>query len=286
MKPQTAFIGLGAMGFPMACRLLDAGYPVKTAVHRNMEKASQLKEKGAVIASDFSEAVKGAKLIFSIVPADEAMKALYLNDGILASIDTDAIVIEMTSASMAAMKEVGQTLQERKIRVLDSPVSGGISGAKDGTLTFIVGGDAAVLDEVRPALECMASRIIHVGPLGAGKGMKAANQMLVGIHMAAAAQALALAEAVGIDPDTFYQVISTSSGASKVLENKFQLMKNRRFDQGFQLQLLVKDMNIALAQGEGLDLSMLNQASALFAQVPAELAEKDFAVISELFRKG
>ncbi|SMP70445.1 NAD(P)-dependent oxidoreductase [Anoxynatronum buryatiense] len=286
MKPQTAFIGLGAMGFPMACRLLDAGYPVKTAVHRNLEKASQLKEKGAVIASDFSEAVKGAKLIFSIVPADEAMKALYLNEQVMAAIDPEAIVIEMTSASMSAMQEIGQALQKRNIRVLDSPVSGGISGAREGTLTFIVGGDAAVLDEVRPALECMASRIIHVGPLGAGKGMKAANQMLVGIHMAAAAQALALAESVGIDPDTFFQVISTSSGASKVLENKFQLMKNHRFDQGFQLQLLVKDMNIALAQGEGLDLSMLEQASALFAQVPAELAEKDFAVISELFRKA
>lgn len=286
MKPQTAFIGLGAMGFPMACRLLDAGYPLKTAVHRNQEKASALKEKGAVIAADFSEAVRDARLIFSIVPDDEAMKELYLNEALLAAVSRDAIVVEMTSASMKVMQEVGVVLQQRGIRVLDSPVSGGISGAKDGTLTFIVGGEIQVLDEVRPALESMASRIIHVGSLGAGKSMKAANQMLVGVHMAAAAQALALAESVGIEPDVFYQVVSTSSGASKVLENKYPLMKNHNFEQGFQLKLLVKDMNIALAQGAGLDLSMLQQAKALFQQVPPHLKEKDFAVVSELFRKS
>lgn len=141
-----------------------------------------------------------------------------------------------------------------------------------------------MLEEIRPVLEKISSRIFHVGSVGAGKGMKAANQMLVGVHMAAAAQALSLAESVGIEPDTFYQVVSASSGASRMLDLKYPSMKNHSFEKGFQLQLLVKDMHIALDQGEGLDLSMLKQAIDLFEKVPKDQSEKDFSVISEMFR--
>lgn len=113
MKPFITFIGLGAMGFPMACRLLEAGYTVKTAGHTNMESVNQLAEKGALVAPGFSEAVKGSKLIFSIVTADEAIRDLYLNEQVLNAIDKDAIVIEMTSASMDVMQEIGQVLANR-----------------------------------------------------------------------------------------------------------------------------------------------------------------------------
>lgn len=284
MKPQIAFIGLGAMGFPMAERLLAAGYPMKVAVHKNREKVTILAKQGAEITESFAEAVRGAKLIFSILPADAEMRDLYLDERILMCIEPDAVVIEMTSATMSVMQEIGTVLKARGIRVLDCPVSGGISGANNGTLTLIVGGDPDVLEEVREPLMCIANNIYHVGALGTGKGLKAVNQMLVGIHMAAIAQALALAEKIGVSEDKFYEVVSHSSGDSKVLNSKFPMIKSRHFEQGFQMKLMKKDLKNALHHGEGLDLSMLKQAIDLFERVPEEMALKDFSVVSDFVR--
>lgn len=285
-KKQLTFIGLGAMGLPMAKRLLQAGYPVKTALHRNKEMEEDLRKMGAVIEPGFPEAVKGSDIIFTILPADREMREVILDDEFLKALKPGAVLVEMTTASIEVMKEIADTLKKYQVEVLDSPVSGGVKGAVEGTLTFMTGGKAELLQKIRPELECMAGRIFHVGDVGMGKGIKAINQMLVGIHITAASQALAMAEEIGISPEDFYEVVSNSSGASKVLENNISKMKNHQYDGGFQTKHLIKDMNIALNQSQNQDLQLLKKVLEIYGEAPESMERKDFSVINKLFRKG
>jgi len=277
---SVGFIGLGAMGLPMARNLLKHGFEVHVAVHRNPEPIAELKELGAIVHDNLEGIVSSSEVLISILPADQEMQNVLLNENFIASIAAGSILIEMTSGSPAMMKQVHAVYQEKGIRVLDAPVSGGTIGAEKGALTVMAGGDAGVLDAVRQVLEAMAQNIYLVGPVGAGKAIKAINQMLAGIHMIASAEAFALAEKLEIDKDMMMRVIGSSSGASWMLMNKLDTMAKRDFKPGFKHRLMKKDVQIAVEEGKNLPLPLATLALQLYNMTEKEIGEQDFSAIA------
>jgi 3-hydroxyisobutyrate dehydrogenase-like beta-hydroxyacid dehydrogenase len=277
---RIGFIGLGAMGLPMARNLLNKGFDVHVAIHRNPEPVQELKGMGAIVHNNLEDIASNSEVLISILPADKEMQSVLLDRRILNSLTIESILIEMTSGSPAMMKHVHDVYREKGIRVLDAPVSGGTIGAEKGTLTVMAGGDAGVLDAAREVLEAMAQNIYLVGPVGAGKAIKAINQMLAGVHMIASAEAFALAEKLEIDKDMMKQVIGSSSGSSWMLMNKLDTMAKRDFKPGFKQRLMKKDVQIAVDEGKNLPLPLATLALQLYNMTEKVIGEKDFSAIA------
>jgi len=274
---SIGFIGLGAMGLPMAKNLLKNGFELHVAAHRNRAPVEELKKAGAIEEPSIADIVSSCQVVISILPADQEMEAVLLSHDVLEQFTSDKVLIEMTSGSPDMMKMVNNTLQERGTRVLDAPVSGGTMGAANGTLTIMAGGDAELLEECRPVLDAMAENVYLVGAMGAGKAIKAINQMLAGIHMLASAEAVALAEKLEIDKEVIKQVVGKSSGASWMLLNKIDALTNRDFAPGFKLSLMKKDIQIAVKEGADQKLPLASFALSLYEEVDKEYGELDFA---------
>ena len=278
---RVGFIGLGAMGHPMAKNLLKSGFELHISSHRNRVPVEDLKKEGAIEQSSFVEIVKNSDVIISILPTDKEMETVLLSSEVLDALSSETILIEMTSGSPGMMKKVNDIYQTKGIRVLDGPVSGGTAGAQQGTLTVMVGGESKVLEEIRPVLDAMAKNIYLVGNVGAGKAIKAINQMLAGIHMLASAEATALAEKLEIDKETIKQVIGSSSGASWMLLNKIDSLVNKDYAPGFKLSLMKKDVQIAVDEAVDMELPLATYALELYKQSEQEFGELDFSAIGK-----
>jgi 3-hydroxyisobutyrate dehydrogenase-like beta-hydroxyacid dehydrogenase len=278
---RVGFIGYGAMGLPMARNLLQKGFEVHVAAHRNREPVEVLKKAGAIEHSSLSGIVSHCEVLISILPTDQEMRAVLLSSDVLGGLSSEHVLIEMTSGSPDVMKEIANAYQAKGIRVLDAPVSGGTIGADKGTLTVMVGGDDTLLALCKPILDSMAQNIYLVGPVGAGKSIKAINQMLAGIHMIAAAEALALAEKLEIDHTMLIEVIGKSSGASWMLMNKLEGMVNRNFTPGFKHSLMKKDVDIAVREGANLNLPLTSFALQLYKMSEKQFGQEDFSAIGK-----
>lgn len=283
MIKNIAFIGLGNMGFPMAKRLCNAGFTVKTAVHRNVEKARQLEAENGIIADSLVEAVRGVELVITILPQDEQVKAVLLDPEVYEAVTANSatIIMEMTSCAPETVREVGREYSKKGVRVLDAPVSGGIAGAADGTLTVFGAGDPELLDELRPVLDVLAAKVYHVGELGAGKALKAINQMMAAVNMVVVAEAVALAEKEKIDLETMYKVIKESAGNSYVFDRKFKNLAANSFPAGFRTALMRKDLGIALGLGEGLELPLAKLAYEYYLKAGA-YDHLDYSAVAKL----
>lgn len=278
---KIGFIGFGAMGLPMAKNLLNNGYELHVSAHRNRQPIEELKKKGAIEHSSISDFISHCEVLISILPTDKEMKAVLLSKEVLEGLSSDCILIEMTSGSPEMMKTIQTAYQEKGIRVLDAPVSGGTAGAENGTLTVMAGGDTDVLEKSRAVLETMAQKIYLVGEVGAGKAIKAINQMLAGIHMAAAAEAYSLSQKLNIDKDMLKEVIGSSSGASWIFMNKLDGLSNKEFSPGFKLSLMKKDIQIAIDEATDRPLPIASSALQLFKMSEKEFGEQDFSAISK-----
>lgn len=278
---RIGFIGLGAMGLPMAKNLLKNGYELHVAAHSNRNPVEELKRDGAIEHSSLSEIVLNCDVLISILPTDKEMEEVLLSSQVLGEMSSNCILIEMTSGSPAMMKKVHAAYLEKGIKVLDGPVSGGTAGAQNGTLTVMVGGDEDVLNQTRPVLEAMAKNIYLVGAVGAGKAIKAINQMLAGIHMIATAEAVALAEKLDIDMDMLKQVVGNSSGASWMFMNKLDSLAARNYEPGFKLNLMKKDVQIAVDESTDKELALASYALQLYKDSEKEVGEKDFSAIGK-----
>lgn len=278
---RVGFIGLGAMGLPMAKNLLKKGFELHVSAHKNRTPIEELTREGAIEHSTVSEIVSHSDVLISILPTDNEMEAVLLSNQILENFTPGKVLIEMTSGSPAMMKKVDSIYQEKGIRVLDAPVSGGTIGAEKGTLTVMAGGEEQVLEECRQVLEAMAVNIYLVGAMGAGKAIKAINQMLAGIHMVASAEAVALAEKLEIDMEILKKVVGNSSGASWMLTNKLDGLVNRDFNPGFKLSLMKKDIQIAVDEATNNALPLASYVLDLYKKVEKEDGEKDFSAISK-----
>ncbi|MFC5448932.1 NAD(P)-dependent oxidoreductase [Paenibacillus aestuarii] len=281
---QVAFLGLGAMGLPMARNLTKAGFKLHVTVHRDPAPAEELRSLGAEVHASAASAIASAGVIVSILPEDKQMREVLLAEAVLAAVKPGQLLLEMTSGTPGAMKEVAQAYASKGAAVLDAPVSGGTIGAEKGTLTVMAGGSEEALQQVQPILEAIAQTVHKVGEIGAGKAVKAINQMMAAVHMLAASEAIALSERLGVDLDALQKVIGSSSGGSWMFANKAQAIAERSFQPGFKLNLMKKDIGIALQEGLGQPLPVTALALQLFEMAAKENGELDFAAVSRVIR--
>ncbi|AHX61107.1 3-hydroxyisobutyrate dehydrogenase [Aeromonas media] len=293
---RIGFIGLGNMGGPMAANLARAGHAVRV-FDLMPESVAKAIAAGCIAAGDAREAVTGCDLAISMLPAGEHVRGLWLAEGggqdLLGALPAGAQVIDCSTIDVASAHAVGDAAKARGIRFLDAPVSGGVTGAAAGTLTFIVGGESADFEAARPILACMGQNLFHAGALGAGQIAKMCNNMLLAIHMAGTAEALALGVKEGLDPGVLSTIMGKSSGNNWSLEryNPWPgVMENapasRGYEGGFMTRLMVKDLGLAMALAEHAHSAVPMGALArnLFNLHASQSREsKDFSSILELY---
>ncbi|MEQ6917632.1 3-hydroxyisobutyrate dehydrogenase [Halomonas aquatica] len=296
---NIAFIGLGNMGAPMAINLVKAGHDV--TVFDLVESAIQaLEAEGASRAASAEAAASGAEVVVSMLPAGPHVKSLYLGrdgaPGLLDALDDKPLLIDSSTIAPDDARLVGAAATERGFTYLDAPVSGGIGGAKAGTLTFIVGGDQDGYEKGKPLLETMGKNIFHAGEVGAGQVAKICNNMLLGVLMSGTAEALALGVKNGMDPAVLSEIMKQSSGGNWALNvyNPWPgVMEgsaaSRDYQGGFLTDLMAKDLGLAweLALGSKATVPMGSQARNLFALHSAQgSGQLDFSSIQNLYREG
>jgi 3-hydroxyisobutyrate dehydrogenase len=246
---NIAFLGLGAIGRPMASRIAAARLPL-AVWNRTSERAAEFaKQSGARHAPTPADAARDADVIITCLSTSPDVYSLLDGpDGLLAGMKRGATLVDCTSGDPGTSRRIAQRLAESGVSFLDAPVSGGVSGAEKGALTIMVGGDAAVLDRVRPVLETFGQKIVHCGDVGAGDTVKAVNQAFLAIHLLSAAEGLATLVKEGVDPTKALEVINASSGRSNSSMNLIpERVLTRAFPRTFRLALLEKDIGIAAA---------------------------------------
>ena len=260
------FIGLGIMGGPMALRLLRAGHDV-TVYNRTASKCEPLVAAGARPALSPREAAEGAEIVISIVTDSPDARAVLLGpDGATRGASPGALFIDMSTIAPAAAREMGAELRGLRLAFLDAPVTGGDVGAREGTLSILVGGDAADLERARPVLSVLGKRITHCGPQGAGQTVKACNQILCALNMVGIVEALHLAAASGIPAATLLEALVPGAGGSWALDKLGPRIAAGDFAPGFMIRLIQKDLRIVeqMAREGGLPLAGTATAQAYF----------------------
>lgn len=258
---NIGFIGLGIMGAPMAGHLIAGGHTVHTFTHGATPAA--LVEAGAKACASGAEVARAADIIITMVPDTPHVEdALFNPEGVAAGLTPGKIVVDMSSIAPVATKGFAQRIKALGCEYLDAPVSGGEVGAKAASLTIMVGGSEAAFDKVKPLFELMGKNITLVGGNGDGQITKVANQIIVALTIEAVGEALLLAAKAGADPAKVRQALMGGFAASRILEVHGERMVKRSFDPGFRIELHQKDLNLALATGRQLGVSLPNTATA------------------------
>lgn len=269
-----AFIGLGNMGGSMAANLIRANHRL-TVFDLAADAVERAVSLGAEAARSAAEAVREADAVVTMLPASRHVHDLYLGGGrLLESAKPGALFIDCSTIAPATAKEVSAAANARGMRMIDAPVSGGVAGAAAGTLTFIVGGDAADLESARPLLEAMGKAVFHAGGSGAGQAAKICNNMLLAIHMIGTCEALRLGSASGLDPKVLSDIMVQSSGRNWSLELynpcpgvMEHAPASRGYQGGFLTDLMLKDLGLAMeaAANAGAPTPLGAQAHELYA---------------------
>ena len=270
---KAGFIGLGAMGRPMAKRLAQAGVAL-TVFDVVPEAVAEMTALGAAAAKSAKEVAEASEVVFSSLPNSAILKAVMLGpDGVMAGIKSGSIVVDFSSVEPQVSRDLAKTFADKGCAALDAPVSGGVAGAEAGTLTIMVGGEAADLEKVRPFIDNIGKKIFHVGSNGAGQAIKLVNNLLLGANMAAAAEALTLGAKLGLAPETMLQIISQSSGGSYALTAKAEkFIFKGDFAPGFAVDLQYKDLELAISTAKSLTVPLLmgNQAQQIYETARAK----------------
>ncbi len=266
------FIGLGVMGKSMVSHLLNDGY--KTHVYnRTKAKAEDLLKKGAVLQDSPAGVARAADVIITIVGYPADVEEIYFGEsGILKNGKEGSVVIDMTTSSPDLAVKIHSEADSKKMNALDAPVSGGDIGAREGTLSIMVGGDKDIYEEVKPLFELMGKNIVYQGKAGSGQHCKMANQIAIASNIMGVCESIRYAEKAGLDPSAVLQSISSGAAASWSLSNLAPRMLRGDFDPGFYIKHFIKDMGIAMqsAQNIGLDASGLALAKSLYDKLAAE----------------
>ncbi|MBU3603196.1 2-hydroxy-3-oxopropionate reductase [Polynucleobacter sp. AP-Kaivos-20-H2] len=258
---KLGFVGLGIMGTPMAGHLVNAGHEV--FINTRSKAPEGLASSSAVQCSSPQEVASKADIIFTMVPdTPDVDMVLFGKNGIAAGLTKGKIVVDMSSISPISTKEFAKKINALGCDYLDAPVSGGELGAKNATLSIMVGGDEGVFEKVKPVFELMGKNINLVGGNGDGQTAKVANQIIVALNIEAVAEALLFASKAGADPAKVRQALMGGFASSKILEVHGERMVNRTFDPGFRIELHQKDLNLALNSARALGVSLPNTATA------------------------
>jgi len=257
---KIGFVGLGIMGTPMAEHLIRAGNEVSLYSIPNIP--ASLVDAGGKACASGKEVAKNADIIFIMVPdTPHVAAALFGENGIAEGLSTGKTVVDMSSISPIETKEFAQRINKLGCDYLDAPVSGGEVGAKNATLSIMVGGTQATFDKVKPLFELMGKNITLVGENGDGQTTKVANQIIVALTIEAVGEALLFASKAGADPAKVRQALMGGFASSKILEVHGERMINRTFNPGFRIELHQKDLNLALSTGRKLGLALPNTAT-------------------------
>ncbi|KAA6213198.1 2-hydroxy-3-oxopropionate reductase [Streptomyces albofaciens JCM 4342] len=270
--PKIAWIGLGIMGAPMAENLLKAGYQV-TGYTLEADKLERLAAAGGTPAASIAEAVAGADVIITMVPASPQVEAVaYGPDGILENARRGALLIDMSSITPQTSVELAAAAAEKGVRVLDAPVSGGEAGAVEAVLSIMVGGAQEDFDAAHPLFQALGTTIVRCGPHGAGQTVKAANQLIVAVNIQACAEAVVFLEKSGVDLGAALEVLNGGLAGSTVLARKKDNFLRRDFTPGFRIDLHHKDMGIVTdaARTVGAALPVGNLTASLVAALRAQ----------------
>jgi 3-hydroxyisobutyrate dehydrogenase-like beta-hydroxyacid dehydrogenase len=277
---NLAFIGLGAMGAPMAQNLVAAGHAV-TVSNRTPERAATVVAQGATLAATPRDAASNAEIVCTCVSTPEALRAVMQGDGgAIAGAKQGALFIDFSTVDPATVREMAEACASRDCSFLEAPVSGGVKGATTGTLTIMVGGDPADLERAQPVLGILGQNVSWVGPVGSASTVKLINQMLVGVHLAAALQAFVVGQRAGIAPQALYDIVTASTGDSAMLRRGARNLFADDFEPGFKLDLLLKDLRLATEMGDeaGVPLSLAAAARKVYEAAQQQgLGERDIA---------
>ncbi|NBH10097.1 2-hydroxy-3-oxopropionate reductase [Amycolatopsis sp. SID8362] len=264
---KLGFIGLGVMGAPMAAHLVAAGHDV-SGFDVHAAAGEKLAAAGGRAATSVADAVASVDVVITMLPNHPQVEEVVLAaGGVLDAAEPGALLIDMSTIRPETSIAIAEAARDKKIRVLDAPVSGGQAGAEQASLSIMVGGDAADFEAAKPVFDAVGKTIVHVGPHGAGQVVKAANQLVVGGIYGLVAEAIVLLEASGVDAATGLDVLAGGLAGSRILELKRKSMVDRQFAPGFRIDLHHKDMGIALAAARQADVAL--PLTGLVAQLVA-----------------
>ena len=286
MTLKTAFIGLGAMGAPMAGHLHAKGL-LQAVGNRTQARADALAAELGVSAPSLAEIAASCDVIVLCVSADADVIGVV--EALAPSLKPGATVIDHSTVAPATAKKAARLLADVGAAFLDAPVSGGVEGAKNGKLSVMVGGDADVLERARPVLEAYGARITHMGDVGSGQATKAVNQVLVAVIAQAVTEGLALGEALGLDPERLIPTLSAGAAGNWFLDKRGATMLRDEFSVGFKLALLHKDLGIVsgMVDETGTDRTIIERSLADFAELMARgYGDDDISALIRLKRKS
>jgi 3-hydroxyisobutyrate dehydrogenase len=250
-KPTIGFVGVGSMGWPMAALLHKAGYPLQI-VDASSERAQAFaKEFGGTVAASNRALAAASDIIITILPTSAIVQAVLEGpDGVLAGLRKDAVVVEMSSGVPTITRSLAEQVAAVGAHMVDAPVSGGVPRAKTGELAIMFGGSEAILERVRPVLSCMGTSITRTGDVGSAHAMKALNNLVSAGGFLIGVEALMIGKRFGLDPSAMVDVLNSSTGMNNSTQKKFkQFVLSGQYNAGFGLDLMVKDLSIALGIG-------------------------------------
>jgi len=290
---KIGFIGVGNMGGPMARNLKSAGHSV-TAFDLSSESLKILAADGISSANSITEAVQEADIVITMLPEGKHVADVYQSD-VFAAASTNAVLIDCSTIDVKTSRAVHADAAAKGYKMLDAPVSGGVGGATKGSLTFMVGGSEAVLDNTRSLFEIMGANIVYCGDAGAGQAAKMCNNMMLGAQMVSVAEAFVLAEKLGLDHQKLFDVASTASGQCWSLTTYCPVPgpvptspANNNYEAGFAAAMMLKDLNLAMgaARETGAKLSLAAEATRLYEHFSENVSnDTDFSGIIEMLRQ-
>jgi len=287
-KTKVGLIGLGLMGKPMGMNLLKAGFPL-TVWNRTASRADELVAAGAELAPSPRELAANSEIVLSIVSDPAALEeVLWGQNGAMQGFQRGSIYVDSSTVSPTLARKVATACEERGVRFLDAPVTGGDWGAKKGELVFMVGGDATTLSEIEPVLRVLGKKWFHLGPNGAGQTIKLAMNLILALEVDALAEALALVTAAGLQGAKLVEVMQSSMARSGVLDIKSQNLLKGDYTPSFPLRLMHKDMRLALelAQQTHVELPATEAAFKTYSTVKEAAKEDlDYSAVMKFWKK-
>ena len=287
MALSVGFIGVGNMGNPMAGNVLK-NFPL-TVFDKSQKAMANLVQGGAKQAASAKDVADRCEVVMTCLPASPDVEALYLDaGGLIDCAKPGTVLIDLSSVLPSTPRKLEPAAKKRGVHFLEAPVSGGTAGAKAATLAIMVGGDPQILDRVRPVLKCIGPNIFSVGPVGAGNTVKAINNMMACVNSLAMMEGLTLGVKAGLDPMVIYEVVKASSGGSKALERIPTAIVPRKFEPGFKVFLMNKDLDTfnTIAKELHVPVSFSNVAQRYQqAALAAGLGDMDTSVVATLIEK-
>ena len=286
---RVGFIGIGAMGTPMSKNILDAGFPL-TVYDRDPDKTKEFAARGVPVATSCAEVARVSDVVLTMIGqvADE-LDAVMGDGGVLEASHPGLILIDMSTVGIVATKKMAAAASEAGVAFLDAPVSGSVGPAQEAKLGFMVGGDPAVLETVRPVLNAMGEEINHVGPNGAGSAMKVIINLMIGMTVLTVAETLTLGRQAGLDPDKMLEILGKTSVRSPHLTKKGRMMIDRQFEPAFALKYMQKDFDLIMEAAHELKTPLFTSAVAHQVYTAANVSgwgELDYSSVIKFLEKA